>query len=47
MTKDTGREILLERETYDAASPQVQIEAEELEPLTVRGKSEPVEVIAI
>ncbi|MBN1886418.1 MAG: adenylate/guanylate cyclase domain-containing protein [Thermoflexales bacterium] len=47
LTKEVGHEVLLNAETYHAASQSMQVEAEPLPALSVRGKREAVEVYAL
>jgi adenylate cyclase len=47
LTKETGRDILANGTAVQAATRTLSLAAEPLQPLAVRGKSEPVKVFAI
>jgi class 3 adenylate cyclase len=47
LTKEVGRDVLLEADTYTAASRALPLNVEHLPPVSVRGKQEPVSVYAL
>ena len=46
-TKELGHAVLMHQATYEQARRFMPLEAEEMEPVMVRGKQEPVEVVAL